>query len=62
MIRVIPKNDIKDHDEYSTTCACDPSVFFENGEMIVVHNAFDRRQDIEEGGMEGEIYPATPKE
>ncbi len=51
MIQIIPNNDIKRHTE-DTTCDCMPNVLFENGEMIVVHHAFDGREDIEEGGME----------
>lgn len=42
-IVVVPMNDSKPHDEYSTTCRCDPRVMFENGEMIIIHNAFDGR-------------------
>ncbi len=51
MIQIIPQNDLKEHTE-DTVCECSPFVRFENGEMIVVHNAFDRRGFIEEGGME----------
>jgi len=38
-------NDIYEHDEYSTTCKCEPKVEFPgNGKMLIVHNAFDGRQ------------------
>lgn len=47
MINVLPNNDIKPHTE-DTTCECHPAIIFENGEMIVVHNAFDRRERKEE--------------
>lgn len=40
MIHIIPLNDIKEHEE-ATTCDCCPSVEFENGEMIVIHNEFE---------------------
>ena len=46
MINVIPINDLKEHTENST-CECEPKVIIENGEMIVVHNSFDRRELIE---------------
>jgi len=42
-IHVTPINDLHDHEE-STTCKCGPSVKFENGEMIVIHNSFDGRE------------------
>ena len=29
-------------------CACYPNIIFENGEMIVIHMAFDGRHLIEE--------------
>jgi hypothetical protein len=41
---ILPTNDIKEHDEESTVCECSPKVIFENGEMIIVHNAFDGRE------------------
>ena len=47
MINVLPNNDIKPHTEDST-CECKPKVIFENGEIIVVHNAFDKRERKEE--------------
>jgi len=42
-LHIIPINDIKEHDELST-CECCPSLEFENGEMIFVHNSFDGRE------------------
>lgn len=44
---VIPLNDLKEHTE-NTTCECCPSVEFENGEMIVIHNSFDGRELTED--------------
>lgn len=41
MIIVVPTGEV--HDDESTTCICRPSMKFENGEMIIVHNAFDGR-------------------
>jgi len=51
MLNVIPLNDLKEHDENST-CECCPNVWFEKGKMIIVHNSFDKREEIEEGGMQ----------
>ena len=42
-LHIIPINDIKEHDELST-CECCPSLEFENGEMIFVHNSYDGRE------------------
>jgi hypothetical protein len=44
-INIIPLNDSKEHEEL-TTCECCPSVQFENGEMIIIHNSFDGREII----------------
>lgn len=43
MYHVLPIDDIKDHEE-STTCECCPSVEIKYGDMICIHNAFDRRE------------------
>jgi hypothetical protein len=43
---IIPLNDLKEH-EQETTCHCEPSVIWESGNMIVVHNSFDGREGIE---------------
>lgn len=44
MITVTPVDDIKEHEADKTTCECCPKVIFENGEMIVIHNAYDGRE------------------
>lgn len=46
MIHVLPVNDLKEHTE-DTTCECGPTVIQEDGELIVVHNAFDGREGLE---------------
>jgi hypothetical protein len=46
MIHILPINDIEEHEE-STACKCKPKIVFESGEIIVVHNSFDRREYIE---------------
>lgn len=47
MINIIPIDDLKEHTE-NNSCACSPSIIFENEEMIVIHNAYDGRQFKEE--------------
>lgn len=47
MIEVTPVNDIHEHTSGST-CACQPRVTFENGEMIVIHSSWDGREAVEE--------------
>ena len=44
MIIIVPTNDIKEHEDKLTTCNCSLDVIFENGEMIIIHNAFDNRE------------------
>lgn len=45
---VLPINDLKPHEEKST-CACQPKVSnLEHGDMLVVHNAYDRREIMEQ--------------
>lgn len=48
MIVITPINDLSKHDDYSTTCECEPKIKFTNGEMIIIHNSFDQREIIEE--------------
>lgn len=45
-INILPRNDIKEHVE-DITCACGPEVIIENGEMIIIHNSYDRREVME---------------
>lgn len=47
MIEVTPVDDTQEHTSGST-CACQPKVTFENGEMIVVHSSWDGREAVEE--------------
>ena len=47
MINILPINDLKEHTENST-CECNPSVEFENGEMIAIHNSYDGREFTED--------------
>lgn len=48
MINILPINDSKEHEETST-CKCQPSIeILEDGELMIIHNAFDERELIEE--------------
>lgn len=47
MIHVLPIKDKRPH-ERSTMCPCEPTLDTEQPEMQVVHNAFDRRERLEE--------------
>jgi hypothetical protein len=50
MVNVCPLGDKIEHGE-NTTCPCVPRVEIENGEMIVVHNAADARELLEQAGL-----------
>ena len=50
-LHIIPIKDIQEHEE-STTCNCYPSVEFENGEMIIIHNSYDGRELNENNNYE----------
>ena len=43
---VIPDNDLHPHEE-STTCKCEPRVEHVNGNMVIIHNAYDGREGVE---------------
>lgn len=47
MINIIPLNDLKEHIE-DNSCHCNPQIEFENDEMIVIHNSYDKREFIEQ--------------
>ena len=51
MINILPINDLKEHIE-SSICECNPSVEFENGEMIIIHNSYDGRELLEDLSIE----------
>ena len=44
---IVPINDLKDHFD-SAECECEPSISFENGDMIITHNSYDLREIIEQ--------------
>lgn len=41
-INVVPLNDWIIHDD-STICICEPSIEWNNNEMLIIHNAIDGR-------------------
>ena len=44
---ILPINDLEEHKELST-CKCNPEMqVLENGDMMIVHNSFDKREIIE---------------
>lgn len=44
---ILPVDDVRDHEE-SVDCPCEPEIqFMENGDLLVVHNAFDKREEQE---------------
>ena len=52
MVHILPINDLKEHEE-NTTCECNPKVeVLENGEILVIHNSYDRREVTEEARLE----------
>jgi len=45
MIHILPINDIKPHQELST-CGCNPTIeALEDGEIMIIHNSFDGREE-----------------
>lgn len=43
ILHIIPVNDLKEHTE-SSTCECEPEVeVLESGDILVKHNAYDKR-------------------
>lgn len=44
---ILPLNDLEEHEE-TTTCKCEPKIEYVDGEMLIIHNAFDQREIIEE--------------
>lgn len=49
---IYPISDYREHTLEGTTCDCRPSVQFENGEMLVIHNSYDGREHRELKGLE----------
>ena len=45
---ILPHNDIREHREVGTHCACRPVIERYGENMLVIHNAFDARELLEE--------------
>jgi len=44
---ILPINDLEEHKELST-CKCKPKAeVLEDGDMLIIHNSFDKREIIE---------------
>jgi len=44
---ILPTNDLEPHEE-SSTCKCLPEVeVIDNGDMLIIHNSFDGREQVE---------------
>lgn len=44
---IVPLNDLREHDEESETCACEPKIEEVNGMKIITHQAYDFREVCE---------------
>lgn len=44
---ILPLNDTKEHTE-SSQCPCNPEILQENHTRLIVHNAFDGREVVEQ--------------
>ena len=47
-IHVYPVNDLKEHILKGVDCHCNPTVKVEGAGLIIVHNAYDHREIIEQ--------------
>lgn len=48
IVHVLPVNDLEPREEEGTTCKCEPRVEFVEGGILVIHNAYDQREIIEQ--------------
>ena len=56
MINILPLNDYEKHEE-SSTCKCLPSVELnKDGELIVIHNSFDGRENTDGFNKVADIF------
>lgn len=48
MVESLPENDFKEH-QLGGMCHCWPElIFMDNGEIVVLHNAYDGRTGVEQ--------------
>ncbi len=57
-IHVMPVNDKKEH-EMSVSCHCKPRIEVEGAALIIIHNAYDHREIIEQ--IEVDKYDTADK-
>lgn len=51
-VHIVPVDDMKPHEELGATCWCLPAVkTYENGNVLVIHNAMDGRELVERHGV-----------
>jgi hypothetical protein len=45
-IHITPINDLKEHQE-SVNCHCEPRTEYINDTLLIIHNAYDKRESLE---------------
>jgi len=62
MIQVYPLRDKREHDLDGACCWCDPVVDWEGPEALVIHNALDGREALEQEGIKtGKKWEMLPQ-
>ena len=47
IFHILPINDLEEHEELST-CKCEPKMeVLEDGDLMIIHNCYDKRDVIE---------------
>lgn len=47
-VHVYPENDLQEHVLTGTCCPCEPTVEVMGASLLIIHNAFDHREVIEQ--------------
>ncbi len=47
-VHVYPLDDLQEHVTVGTDCPCEPTVTVEGAVLLIIHNAFDHREIIEQ--------------
>lgn len=55
-MHVYPLDDLKEHDTSGTDCHCNPRIEVIGGSLLIIHNAYDHREIIEEANEILEEY------
>ena len=56
-VHVVPVGDLFPHDETGTDCPCHPRIERYEGNWLVIHYAWDQREQLEEPLVGGTITP-----